>query len=114
MKLARFQTFWIQMQKNKPMDESETGQTSRTKMTFYSYQQNQSEHKPDQQRLRQAPAHEHAIVLHYQTEASKPSTRNVLLKVQANHEYGNYRGVEVGPAQQQPPRAYIYRKTVVI
>ncbi|MFS7901639.1 hypothetical protein Hanom_Chr01g00002051 [Helianthus anomalus] len=37
MKMARFQTFWIQMQKNKPLDESrKTGQTSRTKMAFYS------------------------------------------------------------------------------
>ncbi|MFS7901853.1 hypothetical protein Hanom_Chr01g00004471 [Helianthus anomalus] len=37
MKMAKFQTFWIQMRKNKPLDESrKTGQTSRTKMTFYS------------------------------------------------------------------------------
>ncbi|MFS7973169.1 hypothetical protein Hanom_Chr09g00853431 [Helianthus anomalus] len=37
MKVARFQTFWIQMQKNKPLDESrKTGQTSGTKMAFYS------------------------------------------------------------------------------
>ncbi|MFS7933100.1 hypothetical protein Hanom_Chr04g00375801 [Helianthus anomalus] len=29
--------FWIQMRKNKPLDEScKTSQTSRTKMTFYS------------------------------------------------------------------------------
>ncbi|MFS8022792.1 hypothetical protein Hanom_Chr16g01443621 [Helianthus anomalus] len=29
MKMARFQTFWIQMRKNKPLDESrKTGQTS--------------------------------------------------------------------------------------
>ncbi|MFS7923238.1 hypothetical protein Hanom_Chr03g00258311 [Helianthus anomalus] len=35
MKIARFQTFWIQMRKNKPLDESrKTGQTSGTKMTF--------------------------------------------------------------------------------
>ncbi|MFS7917757.1 hypothetical protein Hanom_Chr03g00192941 [Helianthus anomalus] len=35
--IARFQTFWIQMRKNKPLDEScKTGQTSRTKMAFYS------------------------------------------------------------------------------
>ncbi|MFS8015411.1 hypothetical protein Hanom_Chr15g01356121 [Helianthus anomalus] len=33
MKMARFQTFWVQMQKNKPLDESrKTGQTSRTKI----------------------------------------------------------------------------------
>ncbi|MFS7982558.1 hypothetical protein Hanom_Chr10g00964301 [Helianthus anomalus] len=37
MKMARFQTFWIQMRKNKPLDKSrKTGQTSGTKMTFYS------------------------------------------------------------------------------
>ncbi|MFS7991761.1 hypothetical protein Hanom_Chr12g01074391 [Helianthus anomalus] len=37
MKMARFQTFWIQMRKNKPLDEShKTGQTSGTKMAFYS------------------------------------------------------------------------------
>ncbi|MFS7906073.1 hypothetical protein Hanom_Chr01g00055071 [Helianthus anomalus] len=37
MKMATFQTFWIQMRKNKPLDESrKTGQTSGTKMTFYS------------------------------------------------------------------------------
>ncbi|KAF5807739.1 hypothetical protein HanXRQr2_Chr05g0237021 [Helianthus annuus] len=37
MKMARFQTFWIQMRKNKPLDKSrETGQTSGTKMAFYS------------------------------------------------------------------------------
>ncbi|MFS7901838.1 hypothetical protein Hanom_Chr01g00004321 [Helianthus anomalus] len=37
MKMARFQTFWIQMRKNKPLDESRnTGQTSWTKMAFYS------------------------------------------------------------------------------
>ncbi|MFS8019849.1 hypothetical protein Hanom_Chr15g01408501 [Helianthus anomalus] len=36
--MVRFQTFWIQMQKNKPLDESrKSGQTSRTKMAFYSY-----------------------------------------------------------------------------
>ncbi|MFS7915292.1 hypothetical protein Hanom_Chr02g00163551 [Helianthus anomalus] len=35
---GRFQTFWIQIRKNKPLDESrKTGQTSGTKMTFYSY-----------------------------------------------------------------------------
>ncbi|MFS7960608.1 hypothetical protein Hanom_Chr08g00705071 [Helianthus anomalus] len=29
MKITRFQTFWIQMRKNKPLDEScKTGQTS--------------------------------------------------------------------------------------
>ncbi|MFS7991108.1 hypothetical protein Hanom_Chr12g01066931 [Helianthus anomalus] len=33
MKMARFQTFWIHMRKNKPLDESrKTGQTSHTKM----------------------------------------------------------------------------------
>ncbi|MFS7920982.1 hypothetical protein Hanom_Chr03g00231261 [Helianthus anomalus] len=38
IKMARFQTFWIQMQKNKPLDESrKSGQTSRTKMAFYSH-----------------------------------------------------------------------------
>ncbi|MFS7967349.1 hypothetical protein Hanom_Chr09g00784781 [Helianthus anomalus] len=37
MKMARFQIFWIQMQKNKPLDESrKTGQTSGIKMAFYS------------------------------------------------------------------------------
>ncbi|MFS7990379.1 hypothetical protein Hanom_Chr11g01058211 [Helianthus anomalus] len=37
MKMARFQTFWIQMRTNKPLDESrKTGQTSGTKMAFYS------------------------------------------------------------------------------
>ncbi|MFS7992396.1 hypothetical protein Hanom_Chr12g01081731 [Helianthus anomalus] len=37
MSMARFQTFWIQMRKNKPLDESrKTGQTSGTKMAFYS------------------------------------------------------------------------------
>ncbi|MFS8025798.1 hypothetical protein Hanom_Chr16g01479381 [Helianthus anomalus] len=37
MKMARFQTFWIQMWKNKPLDEShKTGQTLGTKITFYS------------------------------------------------------------------------------
>ncbi|MFS7980122.1 hypothetical protein Hanom_Chr10g00935621 [Helianthus anomalus] len=36
MKMARYQTFWIQMRKNKPLDESrKTGQTSGTKMAFY-------------------------------------------------------------------------------
>ncbi|MFS7897208.1 hypothetical protein Hanom_Chr00s007317g01737581 [Helianthus anomalus] len=36
-KMARFQTFWIQIRKNKPLDESrKTGQISGTKMTFYS------------------------------------------------------------------------------
>ncbi|MFS8027954.1 hypothetical protein Hanom_Chr16g01504811 [Helianthus anomalus] len=39
MKMARFQTFWIRMRKNKPLDESRIiGQTSGTKMTFYSKQ----------------------------------------------------------------------------
>ncbi|KAF5800157.1 hypothetical protein HanXRQr2_Chr07g0312791 [Helianthus annuus] len=37
MKWPRFQTFRNQMRKNKPLDKSrETGQTSGTKMTFYS------------------------------------------------------------------------------
>ncbi|MFS7952364.1 hypothetical protein Hanom_Chr07g00606111 [Helianthus anomalus] len=37
MKTARFQTFWIQMWKNKPLDESrKSGLTSRTTMAFYS------------------------------------------------------------------------------
>ncbi|MFS8000409.1 hypothetical protein Hanom_Chr12g01177971 [Helianthus anomalus] len=37
MKMARFQTFWIQTRKNKPLDESrKNSQTSGTKMTFYS------------------------------------------------------------------------------
>ncbi|MFS8021517.1 hypothetical protein Hanom_Chr16g01428281 [Helianthus anomalus] len=37
MKMARFQTFWIQMLKNKPLDESrKTDQTLGTKMAFYS------------------------------------------------------------------------------
>ncbi|MFS7991148.1 hypothetical protein Hanom_Chr12g01067441 [Helianthus anomalus] len=35
---ARFRTFWIQMRETKPLDEScKTGQTSETKMTFYSF-----------------------------------------------------------------------------
>ncbi|MFS7915837.1 hypothetical protein Hanom_Chr02g00170021 [Helianthus anomalus] len=35
---AKFSTFWIQMRKNRPLDENrKTGQTSGTKMTFYSY-----------------------------------------------------------------------------
>ncbi|MFS7965280.1 hypothetical protein Hanom_Chr09g00760371 [Helianthus anomalus] len=37
MKMARFQTFWIQMRENKPLDESrKTNQTSGTKMAFCS------------------------------------------------------------------------------
>ncbi|MFS7952460.1 hypothetical protein Hanom_Chr07g00607191 [Helianthus anomalus] len=37
IKMVRFQTFWSQMQKNKHLDESrKTGQTSGTKMAFYS------------------------------------------------------------------------------
>ncbi|MFS7992372.1 hypothetical protein Hanom_Chr12g01081481 [Helianthus anomalus] len=37
MKMLRFQTCWIHMPKNKPLDEScETGQTTGTKMEFYS------------------------------------------------------------------------------
>ncbi|MFS7928268.1 hypothetical protein Hanom_Chr04g00318821 [Helianthus anomalus] len=36
-KMARFQTFWIRMRKNKPLDKiRKTGQTSGTKITFYS------------------------------------------------------------------------------
>ncbi|MFS8009943.1 hypothetical protein Hanom_Chr14g01291231 [Helianthus anomalus] len=36
MKMARFQTFWMQMVKNKPLDESrKSSPTSGTKMTFY-------------------------------------------------------------------------------
>ncbi|MFS8029847.1 hypothetical protein Hanom_Chr17g01527091 [Helianthus anomalus] len=36
MKMARFQTFWIQMQKNKPLDESrKTGQTSQTSYVVF-------------------------------------------------------------------------------
>ncbi|MFS7972216.1 hypothetical protein Hanom_Chr09g00842091 [Helianthus anomalus] len=35
--MARFQTFWIQMLKNKPLDEiPKSSQTSGTKMAFYS------------------------------------------------------------------------------
>ncbi|MFS7957850.1 hypothetical protein Hanom_Chr07g00671231 [Helianthus anomalus] len=38
VKMARFQTFWIYMRKNKPLDETrKTGQTSGTKKAFYSY-----------------------------------------------------------------------------
>ncbi|KAJ0435617.1 hypothetical protein HanIR_Chr17g0895251 [Helianthus annuus] len=38
MKMARFKTFWIQIRKNKPLDEShKTAQTSGTKMAFYSF-----------------------------------------------------------------------------
>ncbi|MFS7984509.1 hypothetical protein Hanom_Chr11g00987281 [Helianthus anomalus] len=37
MKMTRFQTFWIQMRKNKPLNEShKSSQNSATKMTFYS------------------------------------------------------------------------------
>ncbi|MFS8026322.1 putative protein kinase RLK-Pelle-LRR-VI-2 family [Helianthus anomalus] len=37
MKMASFLTFWIQLRKNKPLDEShKNGQTSGTKMAFYS------------------------------------------------------------------------------
>ncbi|MFS7983052.1 hypothetical protein Hanom_Chr11g00970011 [Helianthus anomalus] len=37
MKMARYQTFWIHVRKNKPLNESgKTGQTLRTKMAFYS------------------------------------------------------------------------------
>ncbi|MFS7928069.1 hypothetical protein Hanom_Chr04g00316561 [Helianthus anomalus] len=42
MKMARFQTLWIQMRKNKPLDKSsKTGQTLGTKMAFYSKQNDQ-------------------------------------------------------------------------
>ncbi|MFS7951725.1 hypothetical protein Hanom_Chr07g00598521 [Helianthus anomalus] len=35
IKMARFQTLWIQMRKNKPLDESrQSNQTSRTKWHF--------------------------------------------------------------------------------
>ncbi|MFS8010513.1 hypothetical protein Hanom_Chr14g01297991 [Helianthus anomalus] len=38
MKMTRFQTFWIQMRKNKPLDESrKTGQT--TQSIIYKVQQ---------------------------------------------------------------------------
>ncbi|MFS7915276.1 hypothetical protein Hanom_Chr02g00163371 [Helianthus anomalus] len=39
MKMAGFQTFWIQMRKNKPLDESRKNwpNLKRTKMTFYSF-----------------------------------------------------------------------------
>ncbi|MFS7949190.1 hypothetical protein Hanom_Chr06g00568631 [Helianthus anomalus] len=37
MKMERFQTFWIQMRKNKPLDEShKVGQNSGRKKAFYS------------------------------------------------------------------------------
>ncbi|MFS8011007.1 hypothetical protein Hanom_Chr14g01303771 [Helianthus anomalus] len=37
IKMARFQTFWIKMRKNKPLDENrKTSQTSWMKMAFYS------------------------------------------------------------------------------
>ncbi|MFS7933733.1 hypothetical protein Hanom_Chr04g00383281 [Helianthus anomalus] len=37
MKMTRFQIFWIQMRKNKPLDETrKSGQTSWTKLAFYS------------------------------------------------------------------------------
>ncbi|MFS8004722.1 hypothetical protein Hanom_Chr13g01229101 [Helianthus anomalus] len=35
MKMARFQTFWIQMRNNQPDKSRKTGQTSETKMPFY-------------------------------------------------------------------------------
>ncbi|MFS7922245.1 hypothetical protein Hanom_Chr03g00246841 [Helianthus anomalus] len=41
MKMARFQTFWIQMRKNKPLDETrKTGQTSGTKMGIFTLKLN--------------------------------------------------------------------------
>ncbi|MFS8034580.1 hypothetical protein Hanom_Chr17g01582841 [Helianthus anomalus] len=37
MKMARFQNIWIQMRKNKPLNESrKTGQTSGAKIAYYS------------------------------------------------------------------------------
>ncbi|MFS8004179.1 hypothetical protein Hanom_Chr13g01222651 [Helianthus anomalus] len=46
MKMAIFQTFWIRMHKNKPLDESrKTGHTSGTKMGFYSILK--VKHSPD-------------------------------------------------------------------
>ncbi|MFS7927192.1 hypothetical protein Hanom_Chr04g00306061 [Helianthus anomalus] len=37
MKMTRFKTFWIQMRKNKPLDEiRKSSQTSGAKMAFYS------------------------------------------------------------------------------
>ncbi|MFS7930781.1 hypothetical protein Hanom_Chr04g00348331 [Helianthus anomalus] len=37
-KNGKISNFWIQMRKNKPLNESfKTGQTSRTKMAFYSF-----------------------------------------------------------------------------
>ncbi|MFS7965253.1 hypothetical protein Hanom_Chr09g00760031 [Helianthus anomalus] len=42
MKMTSFQTFWIQVQNNKPLDESrKTCQTSGIKMAFYSFCFNQ-------------------------------------------------------------------------
>ncbi|MFS7987793.1 hypothetical protein Hanom_Chr11g01027061 [Helianthus anomalus] len=36
MKMATFQTFWIQLRKNKPLDKSrKSNQTSGTKMAFH-------------------------------------------------------------------------------
>ncbi|MFS7896631.1 hypothetical protein Hanom_Chr00s005180g01728211 [Helianthus anomalus] len=38
MKMRRFQTFWIQMRKNKPLAKShKAGQTLGTKMPFFKY-----------------------------------------------------------------------------
>ncbi|MFS8028200.1 hypothetical protein Hanom_Chr16g01507681 [Helianthus anomalus] len=43
MKMAKFQTFWIYMRKNKPLDESrKSDQTSGTKMAFYSRSNNRT------------------------------------------------------------------------
>ncbi|MFS7980839.1 hypothetical protein Hanom_Chr10g00943901 [Helianthus anomalus] len=43
MKMARFQTFWIRMRKNNPLDKScKTSQTSGTKMAFYSLKYNKN------------------------------------------------------------------------
>ncbi|MFS7894983.1 hypothetical protein Hanom_Chr00s002307g01695351 [Helianthus anomalus] len=43
MKMARFQTFWIQMRKNKSLHGSrKTSQTLGTKMTFYSFKKREN------------------------------------------------------------------------
>ncbi|KAF5776231.1 hypothetical protein HanXRQr2_Chr12g0521941 [Helianthus annuus] len=54
MKMARFQTFWIQMRKNKPSDKSrKSGQTpGGTKMAFYSFICNlKIKHSPNESKL---------------------------------------------------------------
>ncbi|MFS7927245.1 hypothetical protein Hanom_Chr04g00306731 [Helianthus anomalus] len=41
IKMLRFQTFWIQMRKNKPLDESrKSSRTLGTKIAFYSIKNN--------------------------------------------------------------------------